>query len=396
MRSHFPQTRDANTDSGNAVDFDIHGLVGVRLVGPSPTNVTAVSAQIGPPSSRVLRRPDIVVRYVDRLSAGTLHYVDLGKTASSNAGFIVFPEGEGEGKVSIPFEQIGSDCEMFCERRVGWIPLLIPIINLTALKKHRCVPIHASAFVHEGTGVLVTGWVKSGKSEALLAFSQYGATYVGGEWVLLSCDGNKMYGLPGTFRMCEWQRRKLSHLQHIRGNTGTFRLIRFLDAVQRVMPKGLASFGPLKLLREGMPALRRQLNFRVEPKAIFGDRCGRLTGHPDKIFIGMVHSDERVLIEPAGTATVADQLACAMEFELTSLMSHYRAFKFAFPGMRNEFLEKVHDVLRDALRRALAAKEIYMLYHPYPVSFHDLYQAMQKLLVSSPAVAAQDHVEMQA
>ncbi len=398
MTSHFPQTCDANTDSGNAVDFDIHGLVGVRLVGPSPPNVTAVSAQIGPPSSRVLRRPDIVVRYVDRLSAGTLHYVDLGKTASSNAGFIVFPDGDGEGKVSIPFEQIGSDCEIFCERRVGWIPLLIPIINLTALKKHRCVPIHASAFVHEGTGVLVTGWVKSGKSEALLAFSQYGSTYVGGEWVLLSCDGNTMYGLPGTFRMWEWQRRKLSHLQHIEigGNAGTFRLIRFLDAVQRAMPEGLASFGPMKLLCEGMPALRRQLNFRVEPKEIFGDRCGRLTGQADKIFIGTVHSDERVLIEPAEPAKVADQLACAMEFELTSLMSHYRAFKFAFPGIRNEFLEKVHNLLRDALRQALAAKEIYTLYHPYPVSFDDLYQAMQKLVVSSPAVAAHDHVEMQA
>ena len=361
MTSHFAQTCEVKTDSGNAVDFDIHGLGGVRLVAPSPANVTAVSAQIGPPSSRVLRRPDIVVRYVDSLSPGTLHYVDLGKTASSQAGFIVFPEGNGEGKVSIPFQQIGSDCEIFCERRVGWIPLLISIINLTALKKHRCVPIHASAFVHEGTGVLVTGWVKSGKSEALLAFSQHGATYVGGEWVLLSCDGNTMYGLPGTFRMWEWQRRQLSHLRDLGGNAGTFRLIRFLDAVQRVMPKGLASFGPMKLLCEGMPALRRQLNFRVEPKAIFGDRCGRLTGHPDKIFIGMVHSDERVLIEPADPATVAGQLACAMEFELTSLMSHYRAFKFAFPGIRNEFLEKVHNLLRDALRQALAAKEIYTL-----------------------------------
>jgi hypothetical protein len=396
MTSPFVQTCEVKTDSGNAVDFDIHGLVGVRLVAPSPTNVVAVSAQIGPPSSRVLRRPDIVVRYVDRLSPGTLHYVDLGKTASSKAGFIVFPEGDGEGKVSIPFEQIGSDCEIFCERRVGWIPLLIPIINLAALKKLRCLPIHASAFVHEGTGVLVTGWVKSGKSEALLAFSQYGATYVGGEWVLLSCDGNTMYGLPGTFRMWEWQRRKLSHLQHIRGNAGTFCLIRFLDAVQRALPKRMASLAPLKLLCEGMPALRRQLNFRVEPKAIFGDRCGSLTGHPDKIFIGMVHSDEHVLTEPAEPATVADQLACAMEFELTSLMSHYRAFKFAFPGMRNAFLEKVPNLLRDALTQALAAKEIYMLYHPYPVSFHDLYQAMQKVLVSSPAVAANEHIQVQA
>jgi hypothetical protein len=145
-----------------------------------------------------------------------------------------------------------------------------------------------------------------------------------------------------------------------------------------------------------MPALRRQLNFRVEPKAIFGDRCGSLRCRPDKIFIGMAHSDERVLIEPAEPPAVADQLASAMEFELTSLMSHYRAFKFAFPGIRNEYLEKVHDVLRDALRQALATREIYMLYHPYPVSFHDLYRAMKNLLGTSPTVALRDHMEMPA
>src|SRR5260370_40796125 len=110
MTSPFVQTCEVKTDSGNAVDFDIHGLVGVRLVAPSPTNVAADSAQIGPPSSRVLRRPDIVVRYVDRLSAGTVRYVDLGKTASSIAGFIVCPEGEGDGKARIPCDTIGVDC----------------------------------------------------------------------------------------------------------------------------------------------------------------------------------------------------------------------------------------------------------------------------------------------
>src|SRR5258708_16029696 len=203
MTSRFPQTRQVKTDSGNAVDFDIHGLVGVRLVAPSPANVAAVSAQIGPPTSRVLRRPDIVVRYVDRISAGTLRYVDLGKTASSKAGFILFPEGDGEGKISIPFEQIGSDCEILCERRVGWIPLLISVINLTALKRHRCVPIHASAFVHEGTGGLVTGWGKSGKSEPRLAFSQHAATYVAAQCLLLTSTAPTMSGLPATLTMSE-------------------------------------------------------------------------------------------------------------------------------------------------------------------------------------------------
>src|SRR5882672_6602779 len=380
--------REPKADHSQRVDYDIHGLVGVRLVAPSPANVAAVSAQIGPPSSKPLRHPDIVVRYADNLAAGPLRHVDLGKTASSEAGFIVFPDGHGKGKVSIPFERIGTDCEILCERRVGWIPLLIPIVNLTALRKHRCVPIHASAFVHEGTGVLVTGWVKSGKTEALLAFSQHGATYIGGEWVLLDSTGDNMYGLPGTFRMWDWHRRSLPNDQYIGGNGVMLRLIRLLDVAQRFVPERWFRVGPLKLLREGMPALRRQLNFRVEPTTIFGDRCGRLTGHPDKIFVGMVHSDASIRIEAAEPSTVADQLVCAMEFELTSLISHYRAFKFAFPGMRNDFLENLHDHFRSSLREALAAKEIYMLYHPYPVSFQDLYLAMQNVLEEAPAVTA--------
>jgi hypothetical protein len=192
--------------------------------------------------------------------------------------------------------------------------------------------------------------------------------------------------------MWDWHRRSLPNCPQIDGSGKMFRLIRFLDAVQAAIPDGLCRFEPLKFLRDSMPALRRQLNFRVEPKAIFGERCNGLTGHPDKIFIGMVHSDERVLIEPAEPATVADQLACAMEFELTSLMSHYRAFKFAFPAMRNEFLERVHNLLRDALRQALATKEIYMLYHPYPVSFDDLYQAMKNVLGTPSGVAVHDHL----
>src|SRR5437773_12166241 len=86
---------------GGAVDYDIHGLVGVRLVAPSQTNVAAVNAPIGPPSPRVLRRPDIVVSSVDRLPAGPVRYVDLGKTEYSNSDYIVLHVREGHSRVCI-------------------------------------------------------------------------------------------------------------------------------------------------------------------------------------------------------------------------------------------------------------------------------------------------------
>ncbi len=94
------------------------------------------------------------------------------------------------------------------ERGVGTIPLLVPIVNLTALGRG-LLPIHASAFVHAGLGVLVTGWAKGGKSEVLLAFAARGASYVGDEWVYLADDGSRMVGLPEPIRLWDWQLRAM-------------------------------------------------------------------------------------------------------------------------------------------------------------------------------------------
>ena len=78
------------------------------------------------------------------------------------------------------------------------IPLLVPIVNLTALA-NGALPLHASAFVHRGTGVVATGWSKGGKTEALLAFSANGARYVGDEWVYVAADGSRVSGIPSPF-----------------------------------------------------------------------------------------------------------------------------------------------------------------------------------------------------
>src|SRR6266446_5097097 len=115
MTSRFLQTCEVKPDSSNAVDFDIHGLVGVRLVGPSPTNVAAVSAQIGPPSSSVLRRPDIVVRYVDHLSTGTLRYHGAGTARSSQATIAAAREGDGRREVSFCSARKDAISEGYCE-----------------------------------------------------------------------------------------------------------------------------------------------------------------------------------------------------------------------------------------------------------------------------------------
>src|SRR6266567_7132800 len=389
MRIGLP-TRDKYVE---CVDFDIHGLVMVRLIAPSAANVRAVAQQIGPPSRTALSHPDITVRYVHSIPTRQLHYIDLSRTALTESGFTMFPEGKTNGKLTIPFEQVGADCEIVCEHKVGWIPLLIPIVNLTALGKRGCVPLHASGFIHDNVGVLVTGWIKSGKTEALLAFSQEGANYVAGEWALLTAKADTMYGLPGTFRIWDWHRRSLRKHRKIGSHHKLSRLIRTMDALQSLVPQRLLHLGPMKLLHQAMPVVRRQLNFRVEPTDLFGSKC-LYKGRLDKIFVGMVHPDKCIEITPADSKVVAAQLATAMEFELTPLMSHYRAFQFACPGCKNTFLDNIHDLLRESLRTALEGKETYMLYHPYPVDFDDLYKSMHDHLLHFPPCASMKSLEM--
>src|SRR5438067_2311495 len=88
----------------------------------------------------------------------------------------------GDAAALLHLDQIGGPVEIVCERGVGAVPLLTAIVNLTALGRG-ALPLHGSAFEHEGTGVVTTGWSKGGNTESLLAFTARGARYVADEWV---------------------------------------------------------------------------------------------------------------------------------------------------------------------------------------------------------------------
>ena len=46
------------------LDFDLHGLVAIRLVGATPRDAAAVARQLGPVQAVVDREPDLVIRFV--------------------------------------------------------------------------------------------------------------------------------------------------------------------------------------------------------------------------------------------------------------------------------------------------------------------------------------------
>src|SRR4051812_34739855 len=179
-------------------DFDLHGLVGIRVVGAATSEIRAVMGQLGLAPSSLDREPDIVIRYQDRLpNTSRMRCLGVDDAYFNEDVFVVLGNNRQgtKSRVQIPFEQIGKHCEIVCEAGLQYVPLLIPIINLTMLSKG-FIALHASALSYEGGGVIVTGWAKGGKTEVHLAFTERGATYIGDEWVYVSQDGKRLYGIP--------------------------------------------------------------------------------------------------------------------------------------------------------------------------------------------------------
>lgn len=354
----------------NCVDYDIHGLVGVRLLDPKPGDALAVSRQLGPMQKPLARPPDIVIRFVERLQTPNLRLLGVEKNGFTADGFFILRSSKSKARVKIGFDQIGRGCQIVCESGLRSVPLLLAIVNLTLLKKD-CVALHASAFLYKGAGIIVTGWAKGGKTEALLSFARHGGRYVGDEWIILSGDGRRMYGIPENIRLWDWHLGQLPHLRrHLkRDRRRLFKIIHALDKLQARLP--------LKYLREAMPALKRQLNVQLSPQTIFGDNFGPLQAAPEKVFLLASHEQPRTWVEPNQPETIAQRMIASLQYEYLPFMEHYLAFAFAFPDLRNEFIESAHHLQSAILQRALAGKEAYTVWHPYPCSFEDLFEQMR-------------------
>jgi len=209
------------------IDYDLHGVVGIRVLGATRNDARAVARQLGPLGKALEREPDITIRFVDDLRlTSPVHYLGADDSAFTEDAFLVIQTQHNTcARAKIPFEQIGGRCEIVCESGLPAVPLLIAIINLTALSKE-VVPLHASAFVYGGIGVLVTGWSKGGKTEALLAFMAKGAEYLGDEWIYLAADAKAMYGIPQPIRLWDWHLQQFPKYQLQIGRRNRLRLRR--------------------------------------------------------------------------------------------------------------------------------------------------------------------------
>lgn len=365
--------RDRRGGQVRSAEYDIHGVVGIRVVDAAPADIAAVARQLGVPEARLRDEPDIVIRFADRVGPpGGVSYLGIGDVAYGADAFLVLKgKQKTVTRAQIPLDDAGGGrFEIVCEHGARAVPLLVALVNLTALAKG-VLPLHASAFLYRGAGVVVTGWTKSGKTEALLAFMTRGAQYVGDEWVYLDASGDRVFGLPEPIRLWEWHLRQLPQYRALLPASDRRRL-RVVGAAD-----ALAGFAGRRTRVARMRSLvQRQLHADVDPAALFG--AGGMRGEApfDRLFFVATHDADEITIRPGDPAEVARRMVFSLLHERLDLTEAYLKFRFAFPERRNPLLEAAEARQRELLERALVGKPTYVVQHPYPFDLGELFDAM--------------------
>jgi hypothetical protein len=368
--------------TGPHVDFDLHGIVGIRVLDARPADVGTLTRQLGPLTAPLSREPDITIRFVDELhESRPMTYATWPESAGTEDAFYLLRGKDGvAARTRFPMDDIGDDrCELVCERRAGHVPHLLAVINMTALRRG-VLPLHASAFTYQGIGVLATGWGKGGKTETLLAFAARGARYVGDEWVYLTPDGG-MHGVPEPIRLWNWH---IEQLPRVRAELPAMTRARL-----RSLPALASSAGglsarlhglPASVLRRTAPVLRRQAYVQVPPARLFGADALALHGRVDQVLFVVSHDRADVSIEPISGASVAARMLASLEEERGPLLQVYRQFRFLFPGRRSAAIEEAAATERRLLERYLADRPAHLLRHPYPVDLGSLVDPIGSVL----------------
>jgi hypothetical protein len=391
--------RSGTRHAAGRADFDLHGIVRVRVLDATPDDVAVVERQLGPLHATTEGDPDIEIRFVDRIDDDQpLTYVGYPETGFTDGEFYLLQGKHGTpARTALPFDRVGHHPLVVCERGAGAVPHLLALVNLTALTKD-VLPLHASAFLLDGRGVLATGWSKGGKTETLLAFAERGARYVADEWVYLTPDG-RMVGVPEPIRLWHWHLRQLPATWSRLGPGGRARLRGLTAAADGSARLGrrLGRGGAGSVLRRAEPVIRRQAYRQVPPHELFAGRTAP-TARLDALLLVTSWDRGHVAVEPVDPQLVAARMRASLAEERAAFLAHYRQFRFAFPDRRSTVVDDAERIEERLLHQVLAGAPAHAVRHPYPFELASLVAPVTAALersatgpASGPAAATGNH-----
>jgi hypothetical protein len=362
------------------VDFDLHGLAGVRVVDGDDSDVAAVARQLGPIPRTLTRPPDLTIRFVDRLVPNSrLRYLGARDAGWADDGFYILKSRKKPAMVRLPVERIGEPCEVVCERGLPAVPFLIAMLNLAVLA-NGALPIHAAAFELDGCGVLVTGWSKGGKTELLMAATRAGARYIGDEWVYLTADGS-MFGIPEPIRLWDWHVDQLPEVRARLGRADRLKLrtLPLAGRLHAAVPRALRGSLPGRTLGRAIPVIDDQRRVDLAPERLFGP-LGPLSGRLDHILFVVAAAGDGIEVQAIPAADVARSMTFSLMHERLDLATIYLQARFAFPALANPRLDGLEALQRERLTTFLADRPTHRIVHPYPVDFDAFLAAARRVL----------------
>ena len=84
---------------------------------------------------------------------------------------------------------------------------------------------------------------------------------------------------------------------------------------------------------------------------------------------------------------VANRMINSNDYELLPFFEKYDAFRFAFPGSTNSFIENIRHQQSELLHKALDRKKAFRVLHPYPVNLKALGEAMRPYCMPAAPIA---------
>ena len=392
------------TDPGAAsiVDLDLRGRAVVRLVAAGPAELRAIGRQLGPlpaiaqptaasdpprsaPDPGADRRPDLTIRFVDRLERrGTVRRIGADAQLVDGAFILTRGKRQSEVRVEVPVGSLGSGpATIVVERGARSIPLLLPILAASLLGRG-IATAHASAFLLDGRGVLVSGWAKGGKSEALLGFLAHGARYVGDEWLFIDPDGPTMFGAPEPIRLWDWQLAQVSTIRDAVGRSDRARLLasgslaRLLAGIGRAPAIGGSAVG--EAARRAGAVVDRQRSRQFPVEELFGSAAI----HPEAVAIdrvvlvtGSTEDGVRTGVDPAEAAA---RVAATTAHELLDLEGLRFAYRHAVPDAPTTGLEGLEARLRAVYASAFAGAPTIEVRHRHPPDIAGLHRLIASAL----------------
>ena len=92
---------------------------------------------------------------------------------------------------------------------------------------------------------------------------------------------------------------------------------------------------------------------------------------------GPTRDQPDVNVQRIDSQELAERMVFSLQEERMEFLSYYFKYRFAFPRCSNPLIDQTEEIQRRLILRAVANKEAYAIYHPYPFSIPSLFDTLR-------------------